>query len=232
MAQKSLLGLSLFVHGAIGLAIAHVEIQRAREATAIEVTGAKRRDAEKKVEEAPKPPPQAPKRAARRAPRAERQSPARALESASTPLATLPDFGVQLDGAMGGLAIAMPAPGAPSLANTPPRVVAPVVKRPSVVRSPAQVACEEALQKPKPRNIPQPAYTDRARQAGVEGKVRVELTVDEVGHVASARVLEGLGYGLDEEALAAVERALFEPALRCGKPTRATFTIRIRFAAS
>jgi protein TonB len=80
--------------------------------------------------------------------------------------------------------------------------------------------------------VPQPAYTDRAREAGVEGKVRIELTVDETGRVVSVKVLSGLGYGLDEAAVAAAQSATFEPAIRCGKPTRATFTISMRFSSS
>jgi len=60
----------------------------------------------------------------------------------------------------------------------------------------------------------------------------VELTVDETGRVVEVRVLQGLGYGLDEAALAAARSATFEPALRCGKPSRATFTISMRFTAA
>jgi periplasmic protein TonB len=77
--------------------------------------------------------------------------------------------------------------------------------------------------------VPQPLGTEAARAAGIEGKVRVQLTVDETGHVVDVKLLQGLGYGLDEAALAAAKRAEFEPALRCGKPTRATFNISMRF---
>ena len=49
------------------------------------------------------------------------------------------------------------------------------------------------------RKVPvAPKYTMQARQAEIEGVVRVEVTVDESGHVVNARVLSGLGYGLDE----------------------------------
>ncbi len=41
-----------------------------------------------------------------------------------------------------------------------------------------------------------------------------------------------LGYGLDEAAVQAAQSATFEPAVRCGKPTRATFTISMRFSAA
>ena len=69
----------------------------------------------------------------------------------------------------------------------------------------------------------------QARQAEIEGVVRVEVTVDESGHVLSARVLSGLGYGLDESALAAAKATVFEPATRCGKAIVGTAVLPFRF---
>ncbi|MFZ5895396.1 MAG: TonB family protein [Myxococcota bacterium] len=233
MAQKSLLGLSLLVHGALGLAIAQVEIRKSRAATAIEMAESKQREAEKKPEEPPKTAPEPPKRVARRAVAVEKPSEAPPPPEPAAPLSALPDFGLELGGAVGGIPIAAPTPVASALGSAPvARAAAPLVKRPALASAEAELVCDEPAQKPKPRNIPQPVYTDRAREAGIEGKVRVELTVDETGRVVSARVLQGLGYGLDEAALAAAERATFEPATRCGKPTRATFTMGIRFSAA
>ena len=77
--------------------------------------------------------------------------------------------------------------------------------------------------------MPQPAYTPQALEAGVEGKVRIQFTVDETGLVVDVRLLAGLGYGLDEAALAAARQATFEAAVRCGKPVSATFTVSMRF---
>jgi protein TonB len=105
-----------------------------------------------------------------------------------------------------------------------------------VVRKAAPVAaalpadgCDEPPAKPKPISVPQPSYTDDAQAAAVEGKVRVQLTVDETGTVIDVKLIQGLGHGLDEAALQAARKAIFEPALRCGRPARATFTIAMRF---
>jgi protein TonB len=117
----------------------------------------------------------------------------------------------------------------PELAAPAPRVVKALA--PAPVRGAAD-ACSEPASKPKPVSVPQPAYTEAARAASVEGRVRVELTVDEAGRVIAVKVLQGLGYGLDEAALAAARSASFTPALRCGRPVRATFTIAMRFSAS
>ena len=52
-------------------------------------------------------------------------------------------------------------------------------------------------------------YPEAARTAGVEGTVQVQLTVEPDGTVGEAFVVEGLGYGLDEEALRVVRQARF-----------------------
>jgi protein TonB len=89
--------------------------------------------------------------------------------------------------------------------------------------------CDDPPAKPKPISIPQPGYTPDAQAAAIEGKVRVQITVDETGKVVAVKLLQGLGHGLDEAALLAARSAMFEPALHCGKPTRATFTLGMRF---
>lgn len=229
MASRSVLGLSLLFHGALGVLVYQIEKDEARAATAIEMAESKKKEEAAKPEP-PKPPPEPPKQAPRRA--AAEAKPAEAPPPEAAPLDALPDFGLELSGGIGGLAVA-PAAGAPTAAApkaaSTARAAAPSVKRPSA--SAAADDCDEPPVKPKPRNIPQPAYTDQAREAGITGKVRVELTVDETGRVVSARVLAGLGYGLDEAALAAAREATFEPGARCGKPSRSTFTLGIRFSA-
>ena len=52
-------------------------------------------------------------------------------------------------------------------------------------------------------------YPEAAQAAGVEGTVWVQLTVEPDGTVSDAFVVDGLGHGLDEEALRVVRRARF-----------------------
>jgi protein TonB len=121
------------------------------------------------------------------------------------------------------------AAAAPPPAQTPEnvRTVAPR----SLVRPKpeARAACTEPLVKARPLEIPQPGYPAAAREAGISGKVRVELRVDVTGRVVSARVIEGLGHGLDEAALEAARAARFEPATTCGTATETSFVIGMRF---
>jgi protein TonB len=43
-------------------------------------------------------------------------------------------------------------------------------------------------------------------------------------------VVEGLGHGLDEAAVAALRGAKFNPATHCGQPVSSTFVVSVRFA--
>ena len=52
-------------------------------------------------------------------------------------------------------------------------------------------------------------YPEEARTAGVDGAVRVQLTIAADGTVEDAFVVEGPGHGLDEEALRVVRAATF-----------------------
>lgn len=44
-------------------------------------------------------------------------------------------------------------------------------------------------------------YPQEAIKNGIEGKVFVEIEIDFLGNVTNAKVLNGIGYGCDEEAL-------------------------------
>ncbi|HEY6728068.1 MAG TPA: TonB family protein, partial [Polyangiaceae bacterium] len=141
------------------------------------------------------------------------------------------DFGLSLSG---GVAVAPPtatagrASAAEPTARSGPAKAAANLKPVAAAAS----ACGDPPVKPKVLALPRPAYSDQARAAGVEGKVRIQLTVDTSGAVTAVRVLQGLGYGLDEAAVQAAKSARFEPAVRCGKPESSTFTIAMRFTAS
>lgn len=229
------IAVSLVVHGALAYGVGELEVKKSHAATAIEFAEAKKpakKPPPAKIDPpARKPePPAREKRAA--APKAPAEAPPPPTD-APPPVAAndAPDFGVSLSGGVDGTGIALPVggstrqPGAPTTAKAVP-------KRLSAVAAPAAAGldpCEDPPAKPKPKSVPQPAGTEAARAAGVEGKVRVQLTVDETGRVVDVKLLQGLGYGLDEAALAAARQAEFEPAVRCGKPTRATFNISMRF---
>jgi TonB family protein len=55
-------------------------------------------------------------------------------------------------------------------------------------------------------------------KAGIHGFVTLKLTVGVDRKAHSISVVQGLGYGLDESAVKAVQSWKFEPALRNGVP--------------
>lgn len=74
-----------------------------------------------------------------------------------------------------------------------------------------------------------PAYTGEAQKNGIAGTVTVSLTVDEHGRALDLRVVKGLGYGLDEEALKAVAKWRFAPATRNGEPVSSAMVVKVDF---
>ena len=74
-----------------------------------------------------------------------------------------------------------------------------------------------------------PSYPDGARAEGVEGDVQLELVVGLSGAVESARVVRGIGHGLDESALRAVRQFRFAPATKAGRPVRVRMAWSVQF---
>jgi TonB family protein len=72
-------------------------------------------------------------------------------------------------------------------------------------------------------------YPPEALQQRIEGDVGLELTVDEAGKVASARVTSAAGHGFDEAALEAVKQFTFEPARRGATPIRSLVQFTYEF---
>jgi TonB family protein len=76
---------------------------------------------------------------------------------------------------------------------------------------------------------PAPRYTIEALQQGVEGMVRVRAAFDIDGNFEVLEVVEGLGYGLDEAALTALETWRFRPAYRNGRRVPVVASVEVEF---
>lgn len=214
-------GVSIGLHILGILALNLLKPEEVMETIAITMTTVEQ--PEKKEEEKPKPPEPEPVAVARPTPRA---APKAAPPPEAAPPPAAPDFGFVLSGGPagpGGVAVPTATPPPP-----PPRQT--VKKLGSVAAPVAEAGCDEPEVKPKATALPHPAYTDEARAASIEGKVRVEVNLSADGAVSGAKVLEGLGYGLDQAALNALQSAQFAPATKCGKAIPYTMTIAIRFA--
>lgn len=73
-------------------------------------------------------------------------------------------------------------------------------------------------------------YTQIAIRAGIEGKIYVLAFVNKKGIVTKARIIKGLGAGLDENALKAVRATRFKPGKQRGKPVNVQVSIPIVFS--
>jgi TonB family protein len=74
-----------------------------------------------------------------------------------------------------------------------------------------------------------PLYSDEARRRGIEGFVTVEATIDVFGTAHLLRVVNGLGFGLDQNALVALRQWQFRPGTQDGTPVEMTAEIDIEF---
>lgn len=202
---------SFVLHVGGGLALGAIKVRQPPEATVVEIHDVARPP--------PKPPEPPPEPVVEQAPTPRPSAPV----PEAAPVAAAPDFGLVMSsgvGGPGGMAVPVAAP-----APAPKQVAKKLAPK-------AETAgCADGEEnKAKALSMPRPAYTDDARTAAIEGKVRVELTIDAEGRVTNASVLSGLGHGLDEAALSAVREAKFSPATRCGKGVPSTFVVSVRFA--
>ncbi|MFH1811899.1 MAG: TonB family protein [Pseudomonadota bacterium] len=65
---------------------------------------------------------------------------------------------------------------------------------------------------------------EEAKRAGVQGTVVLRVEVQKDGAVRKVRVVKGLGYGLDEAAVAAMKKFTFKPAKINGQPVDYTIS--------
>jgi TonB family protein len=72
-------------------------------------------------------------------------------------------------------------------------------------------------------------YTEEARRRALTGDVVLEIVVRRDGSVGDVTVLQGLGGGLDQRAVAAVRQWRFDPARRQGVPVDVIVEVAVEF---
>ena len=76
---------------------------------------------------------------------------------------------------------------------------------------------------------PNPSYSAEGRQHKIQGDVVLEVIFLASGQIKVIRVVSGLGFGMDDEAIHAAQRIRFTPATHDGKPVDVSARIRIEF---
>jgi len=79
------------------------------------------------------------------------------------------------------------------------------------------------------RTYPTPVYPDKARKAGLEGKVTVRVLVSAEGSVIETKVLSASDEIFVKAATTAMAKCEFEPALKDGKTTRSMVAVPVQF---
>jgi protein TonB len=237
-------GGSIAAHAALAAVTLALPREQHAEAVAIELADIKKKQEPAKPpppppppppphEEKPKPPPprpaaQAQAKVAPEAPKAETTPPP--LDFGADGFADL--GGVALGGGGGSGGIALAAAGAALGPSAGPRAAAkprPTTRKVEELAPAAAETCRETPVRPRPKATRKAEYTMKAREAEIEGDVVFEVTVDETGKVIAARLVRGLGYGLDESARAAAMATPFQPATLCGRPVIGTVKLRFTF---
>ena len=82
---------------------------------------------------------------------------------------------------------------------------------------------------PHPTYLPDPEYSEEARELKYHGTVLISLVVDASGSPIDLQIERPTGLGLDEKAVAAVTTWKFEPAQKDGKPVSVAISVELQF---
>ncbi len=74
-----------------------------------------------------------------------------------------------------------------------------------------------------------PASNDYAQKANIAGMTLLSTIVGASGEPSQVAIVRPIGFGLDEEAVQAVERAKFRPGLRDGQPVPVAVNLEVTF---
>jgi TonB family protein len=82
---------------------------------------------------------------------------------------------------------------------------------------------KELTRRAKIKKITEPSYTEEARAKRVQGTVVLNAVFCRDGKVTNIEVVQGLPYGLTENAIETTRRIEFEPAEKDGEPVSQQF---------
>jgi protein TonB len=218
--------ISLVVHAGLvsGLIVAAKE-RAIRRATAVALAETKKAE---KPKSKPQPPPPRPPKVAKALPPPKPAAEPKAAPPApkvAAPVATTLEM-TNADLAPGGIVVPSKAPAPTAAAPAPATKIASAVSEARKQRQKAELGagpagdapCEEEPTKPEPVFKAEIEYTAAARAEGVEGKLKLKLTVSADGAVTNVEVLAAVWPELDAAAVAAAKQWRFKPSMACGKP--------------
>jgi protein TonB len=73
-------------------------------------------------------------------------------------------------------------------------------------------------------------YPTQARDEGTQGRVTISFVVEKNGELSNVKVLRGIGYGCDEEAIRVIKKSPFwKPGFQNGRAVRVSYVMPIVF---
>jgi TonB family protein len=91
------------------------------------------------------------------------------------------------------------------------------------------VAITDDITPPRLAEVASPDYTAEAKRKKIEGTVTLAIVVNKKGDVVDAKVVKGIGYGLDENAIIAVKEWKYKPAEKDGEPVTVKMEVTVDF---
>jgi len=88
---------------------------------------------------------------------------------------------------------------------------------------------ERDVTPPRAIFMPEPEFSKEARKKKIQGVVVLSFTVGVDGNTHDIKIERGLGYGLDEKAVEAVNRWKFKPALKDEEPIERRINAEVNF---
>lgn len=82
-----------------------------------------------------------------------------------------------------------------------------------------------------PEVFPDPPVSRSDLPAGVEGDVIVEVTIDAQGNVVETKLLQGIGYGIEQKVLTVLQRWHFRTAMRDGVTIASQHVVHFHYPA-
>jgi protein TonB len=128
--------------------------------------------------------------------------------------------GGQLGGVIGGIVSSTPVAAPPPPPPPPPKV-----------ETPKRITVGGNVQSAKAISRPSPVYPQLARQARIQGVVRLEAVIDEQGRITDLKVISGHPL-LVQSALDAVRQWRYQPTVLNNVPVQVATTIDVNFTLS
>jgi protein TonB len=104
----------------------------------------------------------------------------------------------------------------------------PNISRPAAANPPAAIPAARVVTQPRLIWSASPIYPTLAKQANIQGDVKIEITINESGHVTKTKAISGPAL-LQQPAINAVRDWKYEPSTLDGKPVPTQLVVTVQF---